>query len=76
MVKLNKYKRGAYLDMLARKKCLDDIRLHKLCTKKLRELIANTDNVDVKKRLTKGLIWHLRKKRILRQMLIDNIKLI
>lgn len=73
MVKLNKYKRGAYLDMLARKKCLDDIRLHKVCTKKLRKLIANTDNADVKKQLTKGLIWHINCKRELRQMLIDDI---
>lgn len=61
--------------MLARKKCLDDIRIHKLCTKKLRKLIAYTDNVEVKKQLTKGLIWHIKKKRMLRQLLIDNIEL-
>ena len=61
--------------MLTRKKCLDDIRHHKICTKKLRKLIANTDNADVKKQLTKGLIWHFRRKRELRQMLIDDMEL-
>ena len=74
MVKLNKYKRGAYLDMLARKKCLENIRLHKVRTKKLRILIANTENIDVKKQLTKGLIWHIKCKRALKLLLFDDIK--
>ena len=74
MVKLNKCKWGAYLDILNRRKCLDDIRLHKIRTKKLRLLIANTDNADVKKQLTKGYIWHIKRKRELRLMLIDDIK--
>ncbi|WP_339212813.1 hypothetical protein [Solibacillus sp. FSL W8-0372] len=62
------------MDAIERRKCLDDIRLHKVRTKKLRILIANTDDADVKKHLTKGLIWHIKRKRKLRQMLIDDIE--
>lgn len=62
------------MDELERRKCLDDIRLHKVRTKKLRILIANTDNIDVKKLLTKGLIWHIKCKRALKLMLIDYIE--
>ena len=62
------------MDELERRKCLDDIRLHKVRTKKLRILIANTNNVDVKKQLTKGLIWHIKSKRALKLMLIDDIE--
>ncbi|MBD8037003.1 hypothetical protein H9635_09625 [Solibacillus sp. A46] len=62
------------MDEIERRKCLDDIRLHKVRTKKLRILIANTDDADVKKHLTKGLIWHIKRKRKLKQMLIDDIE--
>lgn len=62
------------MDELERRKCLDDIRLHKVRTKKLRILIANTDNVDVKKQLTKGLIWHIKCKRVLKLMLFDDME--
>ena len=71
---VNQTKRGANLDELEKRKCLDDIRLHKVRTKKLRILIANTVNADVKKHLTKGLIWHIKSKRKLKQMLIDDIE--
>ncbi|MEK5186218.1 hypothetical protein [Solibacillus sp. FSL W7-1324] len=59
------------MDMLAKKKCLDGIRLHKVRTKKLQIMIAKTTNVDVKKHLTKGLIWHIKCKRALLQLLIN-----
>ena len=59
--------------MLRRRKYLNEIRLHKIRTRKLRLLIAKTENDDVKKHLTKGLIWHIKRKRALRVMLIDDI---
>ncbi|MCM3720924.1 hypothetical protein [Solibacillus isronensis] len=62
------------MDELERRKCLDDIRLHKVRTKKLRILIKNTNNVDIKKQLTKGLIWHIKCKRALKLMLIADIE--
>ncbi|BAK15491.1 uncharacterized conserved protein [Solibacillus silvestris StLB046] len=61
------------MDELVRRKCLEEIRLHKVRTKKLRILIANTDNIEVKTQLTKGLIWHIKRKRELRKILIDDI---
>ncbi|OBW59165.1 hypothetical protein A9986_19480 [Solibacillus silvestris] len=61
------------MDELARRKCLEEIRLHKVRTKKLRILITNTDNIEVKMQLTKGLLWHIKRKRELRKMLIDDI---
>ena len=71
---VNPTKWGVNLDEIERRKCLDDIRLHKVRTKKLRILIANTVDADVKKHLTKGLIWHIKSKRKLKQMLIDDIE--
>ena len=61
------------MDMLTRRKCLDDIRLHQARTNKLRLLIASTDNPNVKKRLAKGYVWHIKRKRELKLMLIDDI---
>ena len=59
--------------MLTRRKCLDDIRLHQARANKLRLLIASTDNPNVKKRLAKGYVWHIKRKRELKIMLIDDI---
>ena len=61
------------MDIPMRRKCLEDIRLHKGRTKKLRLLIANTDNPDVKKQLVKGYVWHIKRKRELKLMLIADI---
>ncbi|RHW37408.1 hypothetical protein D1B33_07625 [Lysinibacillus yapensis] len=61
------------MDMLTKRKCLDDIRMHKAHTKKLRLLIASTDNPNVKKQLVKGYVWHIKSKRELKLMLIDDI---
>ncbi|AMO86469.1 hypothetical protein SOLI23_13150 [Solibacillus silvestris] len=61
------------MDELVRRKCLEEIRLHKVRTKKLRILITNTDNIEVKTQLTKGLLWHIKRKRELRKILIDDI---
>ena len=61
------------MDILTKKKCLEDIRLHKARAKKLRLLIASTDNPNVKKQLVKGYVWHIKRKRELKLMLINDI---
>ena len=61
------------MEMLTRRKCLEDIRLHKARAKKLQSLIAITDNPNVKKQLVKGYIWHIKRNRELKLMLINDI---
>lgn len=73
MIKLNYWIEVLNLEQLTKRKCLEDIRLHNARAKKLQLLIASTDDPNVKKQLVKGYVWHIKLKRELKLMLINDI---